>query len=246
MQPDFTQLLHMIEEMPAYRWLREGLKQSSADIKVMVLDTAKPYLIAALCHSLKIPVLMVTAQPENAKNLYEQLLVWCNSSKVKLYPEPDALPYQRIALGTSTGMERLQVLAALVSGESTIDPPLVVASAPALVQKTTPYHDFISSCHTIKVGMKVEPFQLLGQWEAMGYRRESIVEVPGTVSHRGGIIDIYPPTSDLPARLDFFGNTVDSIRFFDPANQRSLRAVPSCYGAANTTIKGQTGVRTRA
>ncbi|GAH48261.1 unnamed protein product, partial [marine sediment metagenome] len=75
--------------------------------------------------------------------------------------------------------------------------------------------------------MDVEPFKLLSQWEAMGYRMESIVEVPGSISHRGGIIDIYPPTSNLPARLEFFGNTVDGIRLFDPANQRSLRAVSS-------------------
>ncbi|GAF69105.1 unnamed protein product, partial [marine sediment metagenome] len=61
----------------------------------------------------------------------------------------------------------------------------------------------------------------------MGYRMEDIVEVPGTISHRGGIIDIYPTTSDLPARLEFFGNTIDSIRLFDPLNQRSLRAVSS-------------------
>ncbi|MBA7486307.1 Transcription-repair-coupling factor [subsurface metagenome] len=61
----------------------------------------------------------------------------------------------------------------------------------------------------------------------MGYRMENIVEVPGTMSHRGGIIDIYPATNNLPARLEFFGNTIDSIRLFDPVNQRSLRAMPS-------------------
>ncbi|MDO8688352.1 MAG: CarD family transcriptional regulator, partial [Dehalococcoidales bacterium] len=60
-----------------------------------------------------------------------------------------------------------------------------------------------------------------------GYRLESMVAVPGTMSHRGGIIDIYPPTSDLPARLEFLGNTIDSIRLFDPADQRSLRTVSS-------------------
>lgn len=68
----------------------------------------------------------------------------------------------------------------------------------------------------------------------MGYRLGNIVEVPGTISHRGGIIDIYPSTSDLPARLEFFGNTIDSIRLFDPAGQRSLRAVSSIAVAPAT------------
>ena len=114
---------------------------------------------------------------------------------------------------------------------------MIVASAPAFMQKTAPYSDFTAACHTVKLGMEIEPFQLLSRWQAMGYRLENMVEVPGTMSHRGGIIDIYPPTSDLPARLEFFGNTIDSIRLFDPANQRSLRAV-SChnYRSSHRTI----------
>jgi transcription-repair coupling factor (superfamily II helicase) len=119
------------------------------------------------------------------------------------------------------------VLSALVNSELATEAPLVIASAPALMQKTTPYTDFTATCHSIKLGMDIEPFKLLSQWQAMGYRMENIVEVPGTISHRGGIIDIYPPTSDLPARLEFFGNTIDSIRLFDPTNQRSLKAVSS-------------------
>ncbi|GAI99039.1 unnamed protein product, partial [marine sediment metagenome] len=73
--------------------------------------------------------------------------------------------------------------------------------------------------------MDIEPLELLSRWEAMGYRVESMVEVPGTISHRGGIVDIYPPSSDLPARLEFYGDTIDSIRLFDPANQRSQTTV---------------------
>ncbi|MFC1920638.1 transcription-repair coupling factor [Chloroflexota bacterium] len=61
----------------------------------------------------------------------------------------------------------------------------------------------------------------------MGYELEDTVEIPGTMSHRGGIIDIFPPTSDLPARLEFYGNTIDSIRLFDPESQRSSSPVSS-------------------
>ncbi|GAG34076.1 unnamed protein product, partial [marine sediment metagenome] len=225
MQLDLTQLLHLIEEMPAYRQFVGELKQQNGNTRVVVLDAAKPYLIAALYQSLRLPMLIITAQPENGKKLYEQLLTWRNSTQVKLLPEPDALPYQRIASDTSTELERIQVLSALINSEPTTDAPLVVASAPAFMQKTIQYSDFTSNCHTIKLGMNVEPFKLLSQWEAMGYRVESMVEVPGTISHRGGIVDIYPSTSNLPARLEFFGNTIDSIRLFDPKSQRSLTAV---------------------
>ena len=226
MRLDLSQLLHLIEEMPAYRQLVDELRQTKGNIRVAVLDAAKPGLMAALYQRWRLPMLVVTAQPENGKKLYEQLLTWSNSP-AKLFPEPDALPYQHIASDASTELERLQVLSALADREPNAEAPLVVASAPAFMQKVTPYRDFISAYHTIELGMEVEPFRLLSQWEAIGYRVESIVEVPGTISHRGGIIDIYPPTSNLPARLEFFGNAIDSIRLFDPINQRSQTTVSS-------------------
>jgi transcription-repair coupling factor (superfamily II helicase) len=124
-------------------------------------------------------------------------------------------------------MERIQVLSALANHKPSAEPPLITASAPALIQKVAAYSDFASAGHTIKLGMSVEPISLLGRWQAIGYRLENIVEMPGTMSRRGGIVDIYPPTSELPVRLEFFGNTIDSIRLFDPASQRSLTAVAS-------------------
>ncbi len=169
---NLTQLLHLIEEMPAYRQLVDKLRKQNGNIRAAVLDAAKPYLVAALYQSLRLPMLVVTAQPENGKKLYEQLLTWGSSSQIKLFPEPDALPYQRAASDTSTEQERLQVLSSLANIDRDQNAPLIVTSAPALMQKTTPYRDFISTCHTIKLGMDVEPFHLLRQWEAMGYRGE--------------------------------------------------------------------------
>ena len=220
MQLDLTQLLHIVNEMPAYRQLVDELKRQNGNSKVVVLDAAKPYLVAALYQSLRLPMLIVTAQPENCKKLYEQLLTWCVSTRLRLFPEPDALPYQRIASDASTELERIQALSALARIDRDQSPPLIVVSAPAFMHKITPYRDFTSTTHTIKQGMNIEPFKLLSKWETMGYRVENIVELPGTISHRGGIIDIYPPTTDLPVRLEFFGNTIDSIRLFDPTSHK--------------------------
>ncbi len=229
MQLDLTQLTNIIAEMPAYRQLIEELKIKKG-VRVIVLDAAKPYLIAALYQSQQLPIMVIAAQPENCKKLYEQLLIWCHSDQIKRFPEPDALPYERIASDAATELDRMQVLANLANqdcSKSDIKAPLVVTSAPALMGKTVPYNDFISACHTIEPGMDIDPYHLLSRWLSMGYKLESTVEVPGTISHRGGIVDIYPPTSELPARLEFFGNTVESIRLFDPENQRSVRSSPS-------------------
>jgi len=233
--PELSELLKLIDSVPEYHSLLDELKQRS-DTTVVVLDAARPYLVAALYESLRLPVLVVTAQPENAKKLHEQLLSWCASGVVRFFPEPDVLPYERLAPDTTTEMERIQVLSALAGcngGEPDVDLPLVVASTAALMSRTAPHRDFISACHTVKLGMDIPPFELLGRLEAMGYQIENVVEVPGTVSHRGGIIDIFPPTSEMPVRLEFFGDTIDSIRSFDPATQRSIEVVPSvAFGPA--------------
>ncbi len=226
MSLDITKLLHLISEMPAYCQLVDELRQSDNSTRVTVLDAAKPYLIAALYQNLKRPVFVVTAQPEDTKKLYEQLSTWYSSTQLRPFPEPDALPYQRIASDTSAEMERLQVLSALANLDGEQNAPLIITSALALMQKVVSHRDFTATFHTIKVGQDTEPLSLLKRWQAMGYKLENTVEVPGTISHRGGIIDIYPPPSDLPVRLEFYGNTVESIRLFDPATQHSQATVP--------------------
>jgi transcription-repair coupling factor (superfamily II helicase) len=232
--PNLGILLTLIKDQTAYRKLLEGLK-GRGDKAVVALDAARPYLIAALHNALRLPILVVTAQPENAKKLHEQLSNWHSGGEAMLFPEPDVLPYERLASDTTTELERIQVLSALANASKEPDaiPPLVVASAAALMSRTTTFHDFTSACGTLTLGTHIEPFRLLKALEGAGYRLENTVEVPGAVSHRGGIIDIFPPTSDLPFRLEFFGDIIDSIRNFDPATQRSTTKAPAVtYGPA--------------
>ncbi|MFH0769421.1 MAG: hypothetical protein V1932_07670, partial [Chloroflexota bacterium] len=167
-----NKLLYLIEEMPAYRQLMGELEHGGST-RVAVLDAAKPYLVAALYRSLHRPVMVVTAQPESAKKLHEQLSVWCDSSQLKLLTEPDALPYESIASNDTTEIERLQVLSSLanIAGDDSTPTtvlPLIISSAPAFMQKVAPYSDFAAACHTIKLGTEVEPFDLLSQWQAIG------------------------------------------------------------------------------
>ncbi|MBI2869063.1 MAG: transcription-repair coupling factor [Chloroflexi bacterium] len=187
--------------------------------RLVLLEAARPYFLAALYRILHRPVLIVTARPEDSRRLYDQLIGWSAVDTLR-YPELDTQPYERSPVDSQTGTERVRVLAALArcaDGGAT----LVVASAAALMNKAPPVRDFTASCHTIEVGMEIDPYQLMRRWERMGYCTEAVVEVPGTVSKRGGIVDIYPPGADMPVRLEFFGNRVDSIRRFEPASQRS-------------------------
>jgi len=217
-------LLPLIEKMPAYSQLLKQLKEAGDNVSVAALDAARSYLIAAIYSMLELPIIVITAHPDKAKKLYDELSSWSPSPQVMYFPEPDALPYQRLASDATTEAERMQSLYALVSEEPS-SPPLIVTSAPALMYKTTPVTVFMSTIHSIEPGMRVDPYKLLSRWESMGYRLESTAEVPGTMSHRGGIVDIYPATSELPVRLEFYGETIDSIRFFEPVSQRSRSGV---------------------
>jgi transcription-repair coupling factor (superfamily II helicase) len=95
------------------------------------------------------------------------------------------------------------------------------------MSKTIPQGDFVTACHILEPGMAAEPLELLRRWQSMGYETEDVVEVPGQMSKRGGIIDVFPPSSQLPVRIEFFGNQIEGMRCFDPESQRSTSPVSS-------------------
>jgi len=223
---NLARLLPLINEMPGYRQLLEGLRKGGRQ-RLVVLDAAKPYLLACLHQELGWPMLVVVPQPEEAKQLQDQLLSWRGNAPIHVFPEPDALPYERLSPDPATVQQRIKALSMLKGADSQGEAPLVIASAHALAQKTLPPSDFLASCHVIRQGMSVDLEGLLARWQGMGYERDNVVEVPGSFSRRGGILDIHPPSSDLPARIELLGNEVESIRLFDPMTQRSLELVDS-------------------
>jgi len=223
-------LLSLLKEMPAYRQLVGKLSVVKGEHKAIILDAAKPYLIAALYEELNLPLMVVTGQPETARKLHEQLRAWCSpSAELHRLPELDFLPYDSSQLSAVSYqmIERLRALATLALYEGSDKPPLVVTSALAIMSKTIPRRDFVAACHILKQGMAAEPLELLRRWQSMGYEVEDVVEVPGQMSKRGGIIDVFPPCSQLPVRIEFFGNQIESMRCFDPESQRSTSPVSS-------------------
>jgi len=227
---NLSPLLSLIQEMPVYRHLVRELSTAEGEHKATILDTAKPYLIAALYKELNLPLMVVTGQPESARKLHEQLRVWCSpATKLHRLPELDFLPYDNAQPSAVSYqmMERLRTLATLALYEENDKPPLVVASALAIMNKTIPKRDFATACHILKLGAAADPLELMRRWQSLGYEIEDIVEVPGQMSRRGGIIDIFPPCSQSPVRLEFFGNQIETMRCFEPEDQRSTDPVSS-------------------
>jgi transcription-repair coupling factor (superfamily II helicase) len=223
-------LVPLIKDVPAYRQLIDELIEKVGQHRAAVLGAAQPYLVAALHQELPLPMLVIVPTPEDARRFQEQLLLWCSDqSSIILLPEPDALPYERLAPDSFTEQQRLQALASLAEARRESKPdtqfPLVISSAAAVVRKTIPYSEFVAASYIVRPGMWADPVELLARWSSMGYQRVNLVEVPGTMGQRGGILDVYSPHSELPARIEFFGNEVESIRLFDPQTQRSSKPV---------------------
>ena len=178
--PDLSRLLGLVEELPEYGNILRDLEAGNNG-NAVVLDAARPYLIAALYEILRIPVLVVTARPENAKRFYEQLTGWSRSNKIRLFPEPDTLPYERLATDATADIERVRILTSLAGYESVESggvPPMVVTSAPAIMEKIPDGSDFITAMHNLQLGMEIDPFHLLERWQAIGYQMENTAEVP--------------------------------------------------------------------
>jgi transcription-repair coupling factor (superfamily II helicase) len=223
---ELSGLLPLIEGMPAYRSLVAELVDNQDRIKTRALEAARPYIVAALHKRLKRPLLLITAKPERMRQLSEQLSVWCGMECVRSLPETELLAYQGAISDDIVRAERLKVLSALAFGTGEVE-PLVVVAVPALVHRVTAFSDFIAAHIHLKTDMEIAPATLLQKMVAMGYESQTSVELPGSFSRRGGILDVFPPTSELPARLEFTGNSIASIRLFKPASQRSLIKVPS-------------------
>jgi transcription-repair coupling factor (superfamily II helicase) len=215
---NLKQLLPLIEGTAEYRGLAEGLGRGGRQ-NVVVMDAAKPYALAALHRQLNMPMLIVAAKPERARWLQDQLRCW--GAEAALFPEPDSLPYEHMPSDPYTVSQRVRALHSLSVDRSA----LVVTSAHALARITLSPQKFKAEVHTVSRGASVDPEGMLAAWVGMGYQNEHMVETPGGFSRRGGIIDVYSPAHPMPARIELFGDEVESIRFFDPATQRSIETV---------------------
>lgn len=135
----------------------------------------------------------------------------------------DCLPYDRVSPSADISAARVAVLATLqrLKGKT---PLVLVTSINAALQRTMPGEVVNEAMFAAKPGNTVNIDALTSFLLANGYARASTVREAGEFAIRGGLIDIFPPGSGEPARLDFFGDTLESIRAFDPATQRSTKA----------------------
>ncbi len=220
-------IAEILTDLPNFRRLSENLRDGKKE-SLSILPSAKALVLGTLWREMHVPLLVVAPRPEDARRLYDQLRsYWGDDAPVHHFAELEALPFERLTVDSSTTHQRLQALAALVGVYSQQGPPLVVASVPGVALKTLPPPAFhlTNGCQVVRHGDRIAIGSLLTRWAAMGYRMERVTQVPGAMSRRGGIVDIFPVGEHLPVRLEFWGDVLESLRTFDPGTQRSLEPV---------------------
>ena len=220
-------LIKTIQGLPQYEALHKSLQEGASLPGLGLPRAVRLPLLAALHADLERAVLLVTDRADHALSLFDELGFWAEDAPRFHFAEPNPLFYEQAAWGTATRRERLQALTGLARyhlpfAEKPEKPPIIVASARSLMTRTLPRRDYLKACKRLSVGQTVQPEPLLRSWAEIGYQRVDTVLEPGQFSHRGGLLDVWPPTEPYPVRLDFFGDEIDTIRRFDPASQRTV------------------------
>jgi transcription-repair coupling factor (superfamily II helicase) len=221
-----------IQSLPEYKKLLETLQGGAYQHGLGLPRSARLPLLAALHADLERVVLLVTDRADHALSLFDELGFWAGDTPRFHFAEPNPLFYEQAAWGNATRRERLHALTGLARyhlpfGEKPAKPPIIVTSARSLMTRTLPRRDFLKACKHLSLGQTVQPDSLLRSWAGIGYQRVDTVLERGQFSHRGGLLDVWPPSEPDPVRLDFFGDEIDTIRRFDPASQRTVEKLDS-------------------
>lgn len=173
---------------------------------------------------------LITPSEAEAEELHENLaffhqLLGNSADQLVLFPQWGTVPFQPSLPPIDITSRRVCALQRLIGDE----PSVLIASAPALLQKIPAPHTFRQNrVHLVrKANYERDPF--IRSLLRLGYRRVSIVEVPGEFSVRGGILDVFSTAYVHPLRVEFLGDTIDSIRQFDPATQESVQTLHQAW-----------------
>ncbi len=194
-----------------------------------VCQAAQPFFAVLLQKISPGRPLVVVAPDLKTQERYQQdIETWLGASPL-FYPPWEILPHEGKLPHADTISDRLQTLVALSEKSATGNrrSAMIVTSVAALLQKTFPPGEVQKRTHKLQRGDKINPLDLIEWLEEQGYEPEAQVSQKGEIALRGGILDVWPLTSPWPARLEFFGDELESLRHFDPLTQISREEISS-------------------
>ena len=171
-------------------------------------------------------LLLVTAHGDPFEEMRDDLEYFRGAGGVLAFPEPDNLPYDPSSPHPGITAQRLETLGRLAGGGAGSDTGIVLTTVRALLQRVPRPARLGRSVLDLKVGGEYDPAALVERLVFLGYERLPEVESVGHFARRGGILDVWPASSSDPLRLEFDGDTLASLRRFDPGTQRSIEQLP--------------------
>ncbi len=185
-------------------------------------DTA--FFVSRLYSEHRTPFIVIVPSQKQGEIFINDLSFFINESELHVihFPSYNILPFKKLSYHNETAAKRISALYRIINDEV---PLIIVTTVSALLQKLIPKQEICNYAELIMVGEDIERDHLIEKLISGGYVRSAIVEEPGDFCIRGGILDIFSPLYPDPLRIELFGDTVDSLRFFSAATQRTIKII---------------------
>jgi transcription-repair coupling factor (superfamily II helicase) len=226
--PFVRDLMADLEHSAAFERARRHLAAGTGRRRVSGLTaTARALYLPFFVKSSQSPALVLVSDNKAAEALHVAVLAACeltgalDTEEVLRLPAHDVLPFESLSPHGEIQEQRAAALWKLASGAAR----LVIAPMEAACMKLFGREYYAALALRLRTGEEHLPEMLVDHLISVGYTRVDVVEMPGQVTIRGGILDVYGPEMERPVRLDFFGDEIESMRRFDPETQRSSSAV---------------------
>jgi len=208
-------LLSLLNRLPEYGRLLAALNENQVAGVSGAAQINRSHLIASLLHDTKRPAVILCQDELAARRTQSELAAFLGT-EAPILPSRDLTFYNASAISRGWEHKRLRQLYDLARGAT----PVQIVTWEALALRTMPKSLLFSSALTLKPGAACPPEELSARLVRSGYTRCALVEGVGQFSVRGGILDVYSPAYDQPVRVEFFGDEVDAMGFFDLVTQR--------------------------
>ena len=208
-------LLSALQGLPTYNQLLAAVGRGSAAALTGAGQIARSHWIAALSRDSGRPVVAVCQDDTAARKLQEELRAFLGE-EAPVLPARDLTLYDASVVSRGWEQQRLRQLYDLAAGKTRLQ----IMSLEALCQRTMPRELLYRAAVVLRPGTSWEMETLTGRLEAAGYSRTALVEGAGQYALRGGILDVFSPAYENPLRVEFFGDELDTMGFFDPLTQR--------------------------
>ena len=166
-------------------------------------------------------ILVVVNSLFEANNLYSSLSNY--TDKCYLFPMDDFLTSEALAISPDLQINRLETINKILDGECSI----VITNLMGYLRYLPSKKSYIDHILELKVGMTIEPKDLISKLINSGYCRDTVVSKTGEIGVRGFVVDIFPVDEENPVRIEFFDDEIESIRYFDTDSQKSIKSINS-------------------